>query len=57
MIIEDTDLSGVKLLSPEIYIDDRGFFMETFSRKFFKDNICDVSFVQDNHSKSQQGVL
>ena len=57
MIIEDTDLSGVKLLSPEIYIDDRGFFMETFSSKFFKDNICDVSFVQDNHSKSQQGVL
>ena len=36
MIIEDTDLSGVKLLSPEIYIDDRGFFMETFQANFSK---------------------
>lgn len=57
MIVEDTSLSGVKLLSPKIHSDDRGFFMETFSNDFFKKNVSNVKFVQDNHSKSQRGVL
>lgn len=51
-------LSGVKLINLIPYIDDRGFFLESYNMKTFKDEYgIDETFVQDNHSYSKQGVL
>lgn len=57
MNIIDTALPDVKLLKPQAFKDGRGFFMETFREDWFKKNIADYSFVQENHSKSGKGVL
>jgi len=50
-------LSGLMLIEPQVFGDDRGFFMETYSKKEFTGNGIDVDFVQDNHSRSSNGVL
>jgi len=55
--IIDTDLSEVKLLKPKVFGDSRGFFMETWREDFFRNEVTDLGFVQDNHSQSVQGVL
>ncbi len=48
----------VVLLTPKVFGDDRGFFFESFNAdKFRAATGVDVQFVQDNHSKSQRGVL
>ncbi len=57
MDIIDTGLRDVKILRPRVFGDDRGFFMETFRDKTFRDRVADFSFVQDNHSRSSRGVL
>lgn len=52
------DIPDVKLLTPEVYGDARGFFMESHNRRAFAEVIGEeVTFVQDNHSRSAQGVL
>jgi dTDP-4-dehydrorhamnose 3,5-epimerase len=57
MQFEQTDIPGVIVLIPDIRGDERGFFMETYRENLFAEaGIC-LPFVQDNHSKSQQGVL
>jgi len=56
MKIQKTDIPDVLLIKPEIYEDDRGFFIETYHKeKFFGLGIPE--FVQDNHSSSRKGVL
>lgn len=57
MKVIDTKIPAVKLLEPQVFGDDRGFFMETFRDEWFKENVADRSFVQENHSKSIKGVL
>ena len=57
MKIIDTKIPDVKLLEPQVFGDERGFFMETFRDEWFKQNIADRTFVQENHSKSAKGVL
>lgn len=57
MKIIDTQIPDVKILEPKVFSDDRGFFMETFRDNWFKENIIDCNFVQENHSKSSKGVL
>ena len=57
MNIIDTAIPDVKILEPKVFGDDRGFFMETFREEWFKEYVADVTFVQDNHSKSSQGIL
>lgn len=52
MDIERTDIDGVVILTPRRFGDDRGFFSETFSDAAFRGRISDVTFVQDNHSRS-----
>lgn len=53
-----TNLTDVIILEPEIYDDDRGFFYESFNEGNFNKVIgTDIKFVQDNHSKSNLGVL
>lgn len=58
MKITSTRLPEVKLIEPEVFEDERGFFFESFNQQRFEEAIKrTVNFVQDNHSKSTQGVL
>ncbi|OOF67562.1 dTDP-4-dehydrorhamnose 3,5-epimerase [Rodentibacter caecimuris] len=57
MKVIDTKIPDVKLLEPQVFGDERGFFMETFRDEWFKKNVADRTFVQENHSKSVKGVL
>ncbi len=52
-----TLLPGVFLISPRVFRDSRGFFLETFTRKDFAEIGISDEFVQDNHSCSAKGVL
>lgn len=54
---EELEIKGVILVKPKVFGDKRGFFMESYKKSEFYQNGIDVEFVQDNHSKSSQGVL
>jgi dTDP-4-dehydrorhamnose 3,5-epimerase len=55
--IESEQLNGVVVIVPEVYEDERGFFMEVFRTDQFKELGLPTDFLQDNHSRSQKGVL
>jgi dTDP-4-dehydrorhamnose 3,5-epimerase len=55
--ITDCDIPGPLLIEPEVYGDARGFFLESWNREAFAAAGLDVDFVQDNHSRSDRGVL
>lgn len=57
--VSNPDLQGLKLIKPNLFEDNRGFFFESFNQKNFNNIIGnqDYIFVQDNHSKSRKGVL
>ena len=58
MNVVTTDLPGVLILEPKVFGDERGFFYESFNARAFKEATgLDTEFVQDNHSRSQKGVL
>jgi dTDP-4-dehydrorhamnose 3,5-epimerase len=54
---QNTAIPGVLLIEPHIIADRRGFFMETYKRSEFLRAGIDEGFVQENHSRSQHGVL
>ncbi len=53
----ETRIPDVKILEPKVFGDERGFFMETFRSNDFKAHCADREFVQENHSRSNQGIL
>ena len=56
--VTPTALPEVLILEPKVFGDDRGFFFESFNQRDFAEKTgVDLPFVQDNHSKSAQGVL
>jgi dTDP-4-dehydrorhamnose 3,5-epimerase len=57
MVKIDTGFEGLYLLRPSIHKDDRGFFMESYSKKAFAQLGIHTEFVQDNHSKSVKNTL
>lgn len=58
MLVEQTALPGVVVLTPRIFGDGRGFFFESFNTRAFSESTRESrQFVQDNHSKSSRGVL
>jgi len=58
MKVTPLSIPDVLLIEPQVFEDSRGFFFESFRKDIFKHKTSlDVSFVQDNHSKSSQGVL
>lgn len=57
MKFEETPLKDVILLEPDVFGDERGFFMETWNSNTFRDAGLDLNFVQDNHSRSAHGIL
>lgn len=52
-----TKIDGVYIIEPTVFGDNRGYFMETYNYNEFKEGGIDVTFVQDNQSKSKKGVL
>ncbi|VUS83781.1 dTDP-4-dehydrorhamnose 3,5-epimerase [Klebsiella huaxiensis] len=58
MKILDTRIADVKIIQPKVFGDERGFFLETFEKKRYQEMLnINLDFVQDNHSRSTQGVL
>jgi dTDP-4-dehydrorhamnose 3,5-epimerase len=52
-----TEIPEVVLIEPQVYMDERGFFMETYQSERFAQAGISAVFVQDNHSTSRQGTL
>ena len=52
-----THLDGLLVIEPRVFEDSRGFFFESFNQKRFDEFVPNTVFVQDNHSKSNKGVL
>jgi dTDP-4-dehydrorhamnose 3,5-epimerase len=58
MQVTATALDGVLILEPRVFGDARGFFMESWNARTFREATgCADAFVQDNHSRSTRGVL
>lgn len=57
MDIENLSIPEVMLITPKVFCDERGFFMETWNKKALAEQGFDFDFVQDNHSKSVKGTL
>ncbi|OBU45382.1 dTDP-4-dehydrorhamnose 3,5-epimerase [Photobacterium phosphoreum] len=59
MKVIETEISDVKIIEPAVFGDERGFFMETWNQNKFEELVTGkpTKFVQDNHSKSQKGIL
>ena len=57
MNISTTPISGLLIIEPKAFADDRGYFMETYSRERYVENGVLPEFVQDNVSVSKKGVL
>jgi dTDP-4-dehydrorhamnose 3,5-epimerase len=58
MKVTETKLKGCFILEPKVFVDDRGYFMESYNEELFNDSIGrKVHFVQDNQSFSTKGVV
>lgn len=57
MQVERLAIPDVALITPTVFEDGRGFFMETWNERVFRDQVADRGFVQDNHSRSVRGTL
>jgi len=55
--VESCEIEGLKVITPTVFGDERGYFMETYNYNDFKEAGIDVQFVQDNQSASKKGVL
>jgi dTDP-4-dehydrorhamnose 3,5-epimerase len=52
-----TEFDGVLLIEPDVFRDPRGFFLESFNRRKYRDLGIDCEFVQDNQSRSTRGTI
>jgi dTDP-4-dehydrorhamnose 3,5-epimerase len=57
MHFERLDISGVVVIEPRVFADERGFFLESYKRSDFVSAGISETFVQENHSRSSRGVL
>lgn len=57
MEIVDGRLAGVKLIKPQVFGDERGFFLESFRADVIGELADSINFVQDNHSRSRHGIV
>ena len=57
MQVETTPLPGVLVITPRVFVDPRGFFVESYNQEALRGHGIETVFVQDNHSKSVQGTL
>lgn len=52
-----TSIEGVYIIEPTVFGDNRGYFLESYSKRDFEEAGLTMNFVQDNESKSKKGVL
>lgn len=57
LTVETCEIEGLKVVTPQVHGDERGYFMETYQYEDFCEAGIDVTFVQDNQSASKKGVL
>ena len=58
MEVIQTEIPDVKIINPKVFGDQRGFFLETYEQKRYQEMLnINLTFVQDNHSRSQKNVL
>ena len=58
MKVTPLKIPEVKLIEPDVFEDERGFFYESFNQQKFNEAIGqEITFVQDNHAKASNGVL
>lgn len=57
MKIIETKIPEVLIVEPKVFGDDRGFFLETYHQARYVEHGINATFIQDNHSRSQKGVL
>lgn len=57
MEVIDTSIPGLKIIKPRVFTDSRGYFFESFNAREFAEKVADVTFVQDNESRSERGVI
>ena len=57
MKIIETGLPGLLIIEPSVYSDDRGYFFESYHQQRYHDSGISCNFIQDNESKSVQGVV
>ena len=55
--VETCEIEGLKVITPTVFGDERGYFMETYNYNDYKEAGIDMEFVQDNQSMSKKGVL
>ena len=55
--IIDTKIKDVKIIEPQVYKDERGYFFESYNEKEFHNKIGKINFIQDNESFSKFGTL
>jgi len=57
MTVEETNIPGLKIITPKVFEDARGYFYESYNEKKLLENGIDITFRQDNQSKSGYGVI
>lgn len=57
MEVIQTNIEGVVIIEPRLFKDDRGYFFESYSERDFNRQVGEIHFVQDNESKSSNGVM
>ena len=58
MIVKKTKLKGCFTIEPQVFLDKRGYFVESYNKRAFEEATgIEVDFVQDNESQSSRGVL
>ena len=57
MKISKTEITGLLIIEPDIFTDDRGYFFESYSKQRYNDFGIEEDFVQDNYSKSKKGTV
>lgn len=57
LTVETCEIEGIRIITPQVHPDERGYFMETYQKKDFEEAGVNVEFVQDNQSASKKGVL
>ncbi len=55
--VETCEIEGLKVITPQVFGDSRGYFLETYSKRDFESIGIGMEFVQDNQSASKKGVL
>jgi len=53
----ETGIEGLVIIEPQVFGDERGFFIESYNKREFEKIGIHLEFIQDNHSKSKKGVL